>query len=359
MEEKIKKLQKFIKSQNLDAIIVTNPVNIFYLTNINNFDSEKGFLLLVLQNKWRLISSLFYQNRIQAVTKNSNIIYVPRNESISEYALKEIGNTKIIGFEKNDLSYYRYEIFKKLLKGKKLIPISNAIEQLRQIKTNEELALIKIAASITDTTMAQIIKLIKPGVTEFFLKRKVLEIIQDLGGQSCSFDPIIASGKFSADPHYEGSNKKIKNGEMVVIDMGARYKNYDADLTRTVFVGKATPKFKQMYQAVFDIQQKALNDCKIGITGKEIYDNTVNRFKQINQDQYFTHGLGHGVGIDIHELPNLNAAGIEKLTNNMVFTVEPGLYYPNYGGVRIEDLCAMIDNKLLILSQASKNLIEI
>jgi Xaa-Pro aminopeptidase len=201
-------LQKFIDSEKLDAMIVTNPVNIFYLTGVNNFDSEKGFLMVVFKNKYRLISSLFYQNRICGVIPNANAVYVPRGESISEYMLKEFGDEAAIGFEREDLSFARYELFKKVLRGKKLIPVSSAIEKFRQIKTDDEISLIKKAAAITDKTFAQLLKSIKPGVTELFLKRKVLEIMQDLGAQGCSFDPIVASGKNSADPHYEGSNKK-------------------------------------------------------------------------------------------------------------------------------------------------------
>ncbi|MFZ3099825.1 MAG: Xaa-Pro peptidase family protein [Minisyncoccales bacterium] len=359
MDDRIKILQKFIATQNLGGMIITNPANIFYLTGVNNFDSEKGFLMMVCKNKWRLISSLFYQNRIQGVIPNENAIYVPRGGSISEYLSKRFVAKEAIGFEREDLSFARYEIFKKALRGKKLIPVSDAIEQMRQIKNADEIALIKKAAAITDKTFAELLKLIKPGVAEIYLKQKTIEIMNGFGATGIAFDPIVASGKNSADPHYEGSNKKIKAGELVVIDIGARYKNYDADMTRMVFVGKAPAKYKNLYSLVLQTQQKAIAECKAGALPVQIFENAVNNFAAAGEDEFFTHGLGHGVGIDIHELPNLSPKGQGILENNMVFTVEPGLYHPGWGGIRIEDLCRMKNGKAEILSRTPKNLIEI
>jgi Xaa-Pro aminopeptidase len=359
MNDRIKKLQKTIAGRNFDAILITSPANIFYLTGINNFDSEKGFLMVVLKNDFLLISSLFYQNRISNILPSEKAVYVPRGESISGYAAKTLKNSKIIGFERENLSYSRYETFKKALRGKKLLPVSGAVEEFRKIKNSEELAMIKKAASITDKTFAAVLKLVKPGITELFIKRKVLEIMQDLGAQGCAFDPIIASAKFSADPHYGGSNKKIKAGEMIVIDIGARYKNYDADMTRMVFVGKAPQKYINTYNIVLEIQKMALKDCKAGISPKQVYDNAVENFKKYGEDWYFTHGLGHGVGINIHELPNLNDAGIGFFENGMVFTVEPGLYHSGWGGIRIEDLCVIENGFAKTISKTPKNIIEI
>ncbi len=359
MNSRINLLQKCLAGQNLDALIVTNPANIFYLTGVNNFDSEKGFLLAVFQNKWRLVSSLFYQNRINGVVPSKNIIYVPRGRSILESATKAIGDKKNIGFEREDISYARFEIFKKSLRGKKLVPVSGMIEQFRQIKSNEEIALIKKAARITDKTFAELMKLIKPGVSELFLKRKVLEIMQDMGAQGCSFDPIVAGGKNSADPHYEGSNRKIKKGEMAVIDIGARYKNYCADMTRMVFLGKATEKYKNLYRIVLQTQQKSLEECRVSALPGQVFENAVQNFKTFEQDEFFTHGLGHGTGINIHELPNLSPKGEGSFENGMVFTVEPGLYHPGWGGIRIEDLCVLQSGKLEILSKTPKEFIEI
>lgn len=359
MNARLGKLQKFIANQELDAIIITDPANIFYLTGVDNFDSRKGFLLIVYKSKWRLVSSIFYKSRIENAIAAKNQLWLKRGDSIATFIAKYLANCRAVGFERENLSFARYEIFKKSLRGKKLIPISDATEQFRQVKDESEIKLIKKAARVTDKTFAELLKLIKPGITELFLKLKILELMQDMGAQKCSFDPIVASGKNSADPHYEGSNKKLKAGEMIVIDLGARCKNYDSDMTRTVFLGKATEKFKNLYDLVLQTQQKAIAECNAGSSPAKIFENAVNNFAAAGQDRFFAHGLGHGVGINIHELPNLSPAGEEFLENDMIFTVEPGLYYPGWGGIRIEDLCRMKNGKVEILSQTPKNLIEI
>jgi len=181
----------------------------------------------------------------------------------------------------------------------------------------------------------------------------------DLGASGQAFEPIVACGKNAAAPHYSASYQKIKSGEMVLIDMGARYHNYNADLTRTVFVGKASVKFKEIYHLVLKTQEKAIKDCAPQIPVKEIYNNCIQNFAQSHQENYFTHGLGHGVGIEIHEEPSLTPCGVGNLENNMVFTIEPGLYYLGWGGIRIEDLITLKNNKNILLSKAPKNLIEI
>lgn len=359
MEQKILELQKTLKLAGLDALIVTNPANIFYLTGINNFDSEKGFLLAVGADGWKIITSRFYQNRVDAAIGRQNVIYVEKGQSMSENAARFLENLQNIGFEKENVTYAQFEVFRKAMRKKKLIPSGGLVEQMRQIKSVAEIALIKKAAAITDKAFAQALNIIKPGITEIGLKRRIVEMMQDMGATGGSFDPIVASGKFAADPHYEGANKKIKKGEMVLIDMGARYKNYDADMTRMVFVGHAPAKYRKMYEIVARTQELALKDCVIGAPVKRAYDNCVANLKKYGQDEYFTHGLGHGTGIEIHEEPSLSPGGDGNFENGMVFTVEPGLYYPGWGGIRIEDLCVMGNDKCATISKTPKHLIEI
>ncbi len=359
MENRIKKTQEAIKSAGLDGLIVTATANIFYLTGIANFEVDKGFMLIVTTTDWKLITSRFYQARVENICPRNNLIYVDRGESTSKSAAVLIKTGANIGFDPEDVSCAKFAAIKKSFKQRKILPSPGIIEELRIIKDAEEMALIRKAAAITDRTFGALIKLIRPGVTEIALKRKIIEMMQDMGASGGSFDPIVASGKNAADPHYEGANKKIKTGEMVLIDMGARYKNYDADLTRTVFIGKATPRFREVYNMVLETQEKALKDCVLGTAPTQIYDNCVANFKHYGQEDYFTHGLGHGVGIEIHEKPSLAPGGTGNLENGMVFTVEPGLYYPGWGGVRVEDLCVMSQGSNQRLSRAPKRLIEV
>ena len=168
----------------------------------------------------------------------------------------------------------------------------------------------------------------------------------------------MASGRASAEPHYRPLNKKIRSGEILLIDMGARYKGYCSDFTRTVFIGKPTQRFKKLYSIVLETQKKAIKKCRVGYPVKRLYEDCGLNFKKYKEDKYFVHSLGHGVGIDIHEFPHIGINSKERFKNGMVFTIEPGLYHKNLGGIRIEDLCVM-DKNCEVLSKASKKLIEV
>ncbi len=357
--ERIKIIQKAIKNEELDAFIVNGNANNYYLTGVVDNLIKNTFYLVILKNNFYFIGTNFHLKQIRKKIPQRNIRLADKSAGFGKIIVDILKNSEKIGFESHQFSYAKYENFKKLLAGKKFMPFADIVEQTRGIKSAGEIALIKKAAAITDKTFAELLKLIKPGVAEICLKQKTIEIMNGFGATGIAFDPIVASGKNSADPHYEGSNKKIKAGEMVVIDIGARYKNYDADMTRMVFVGKAPAKYKNLYSLVLQTQQKAIAECKAGALPVQIFENAVNNFAAAGEDEFFTHGLGHGVGIDIHELPNLSPKGQGMLENNMVFTVEPGLYHPGWGGIRIEDLCRMKNGKAEILSRTPKNLIEI
>lgn len=357
--KRIQCLQKFLRAEKLDAFLITNPANIFYLTGVSNFDSRKGFALLVLQNNFKLIAARFYQAKIDRVLAASQICYLEHGASMPKIIADLLDDAKNIAFEREDLLFAEYDIFKKSLRGKRFLPYGNIVKEIRQLKDDAELTLIKKAAAITDKTMAEILKLIKPGVAELFLKNKTQEIMQNLGAQGCAFNSIIASGVNSADPHYEGSNKQIKRGQMVVIDIGARYKNYNADMTRTVFVGKSSALFRARYQMVLTVQEDALKNCFLQNSPSEVHNLAMQDFKKFGEDAYFIHSLGHGVGIEIHELPNLSPFGTGDFQNGMVFTIEPGIYHAGWGGIRIEDLCVMQNGKAQPLTKLPKTLLEI
>ena len=357
--ERIETIQKAVRKEDLDAFIVNGNANNFYLTGITDSAIKNAFYLIITRNNFYFIATSFHLKQINEKIPEKNIRLADKSAGFGEIISNILKKSEKIGFESRQFSYAQYENFKKLLKGKKLVPFADMIEQTRLIKDDKEIALIKKAVSITDKTFTELVKLIKPGVTELWLKQKAAEIMGNLGANGTAFDTVIASGKNSADPHYEGSNKKIKTGEMIVIDIGARYKNYDADMTRMVFVGKAPEKYKKLYQIVLETQENGLKDCKLGASTGQIFDNCVENLKKYGEDQYFTHGLGHGVGIDIHELPNLTLDSADKLENGMVFTIEPGIYHVGWGGIRIENLCLMQNDKCVTLSKSPKNLIEI
>jgi Xaa-Pro aminopeptidase len=358
-QDRIKSAQKTVKDEGLDAFIVSGNSNNYYLAGIADNTISNAFCSIITKNDFYFVATSFHAKQLKDKLSPKNIRLADGNTGFGEIISGLLKDSGKVGFESDQLTYGRYLGFKKLLKGKTLVPAKDMIEQIRKIKDAQEFAAIKKAAAITDKTFIELLKLVKPGVSELFLKRKVLEIMQDLGAQGCSFDPIVASGKNSADPHYEGTNKKIREGEMVVIDIGARYKNYNADMTRTVFIGKAPEKYKNLYQIVLESQEKALAACKTGAPCRQCHLAAADNFEKYGQEQFFTTAVGHGVGIDIHELPYLSPYSKDSFQNGIVFAVEPGLYLVGWGGIRIEDLCAIQNGKCVILSKSPKKLIEI
>lgn len=356
---RIKKVQDKLKEKNIGAFLISNPSNIFYLGGFNGiFANEREFLLVVSINDFKVITSGIYQQEVKRKIPKEDFVITKERSGLFGEAIKTLKKYQKIGFEKEDLKYNEYDFLKKNLKGKKIIPISMLVEDFRKIKDKGEIKIIKKAAEITDRTFEKILKIIKPGLTEKFIQRKIIEIMEKLGGEGLSFEPIVASGKGSAEPHYLASNKKIKSGEILLIDMGAKYKGYCSDFTRTVFIGKASQRFKKLYSIVLEVQEERIKNAKVGYSVKKLYQDSVLNFKKYKEDKYFVHGLGHGIGIDEHEFPGIGINGEGKFENGMVFTIEPGLYHKNFGGIRIEDLCLMNEN-CEVLSKFPKKLIEI
>lgn len=355
-ENKIKKIQEELKKENLDAFLVCNPSNIFYLTGLRGILEEREFLLTISKEGWELIVPEMYSSEVEK--KTTNFSATKERRGLFLKAIEGLKSFKNIGFEKEDLKYEEYENLRKNLKERKLFPISGLIENLRKIKSQGEIRLIKKAAEIGDKTFYSILKIIKPGLTEKFIQRKIIELMEDFGAEGPAFLPIAASGKGSAEPHHLALNKKIKKGEILLLDFGARYKGYCSDFSRTIFIGKAPQRFKRIYNVVLETQEIAIEKCRADYPIKNLFQEAVSNFRKYKEEKNFIHNLGHGVGIDAHEFPPLGPATEGVFKQGMVITIEPGLYYKNFGGVRIEDLC-LVGEKCKELTKASKEIIEI
>jgi Xaa-Pro aminopeptidase len=357
MFERIAALQKVLCEENLESILVTDPANIFYFTGLWD-PIEKGFWLFVCQNNFWVVTSIFHKNIAEEKIPKDHLVISLKSSRLQNFLDLASGINKI-SFEKDSLTYAEYEIFKKALKNKEFTPCSGLAEKIRKIKTKDEIEKIRKAAKITDNAFEEVLKIIKPGQSEIFIGRKIREMMEDLGADGTAFDSIVASGKNGTDLHHTCSQKKIKDGEMIIIDIGAKYKGYCADFTRTVFVGKATPKFKKMYQMVLEVYKNSISRCHAGLPISGSFSAAMDDFKKNGEENNFIHALGHGVGIEAHELPYLGSyEGQGNFENGMVVAIEPGLYHKGFGGVRIEDLC-LINGKCKPFSKISKEIVEI
>ena len=340
---------------DMDVCFVTSQKNRLYFTG---FNSSFGYLLIsrdrtVLITDFRYAELAEYLNNegLEVVAGAGADLYGLLTNTLAEM------NAKKIGIEETSLTLSQFAAMKRALPDFEYVNAGKAISQMRRIKTKKELELIATAQSITDKAFRKILKFIKPGVTELAIAAELEYQMRKLGADGVAFDTIIASGVNTSKPHANPTEKKVCSGDAVTMDFGAKYHGYCSDMTRTIFVGKPSDEMKNIYQVVLKAQNNAIKNMSAGMTGKQV-DSLAREVIQANgYGDRFTHGLGHSVGIDIHEKPMCNEASEEILEENMLMTVEPGIYVPGVGGVRIEDLVILKQDGVKNLTTSAKDII--
>jgi Xaa-Pro aminopeptidase len=263
---------------------------------------------------------------------------------------------KKLGYEKTDLKVSELENLSKKL-PLKLVGTQNLIEKLREVKSNEEVSVITKAAQITDQVFQKILPKLKAGLREQEVEAKIRTESAKLGASGQSFAPIVAAGKHSSIPHHLTSNYRLRLGDVVLIDFGAKWSGYCSDMTRTVFLKKPTSKQKEVYDLVLKAQEVAIKGIKPGMTGAQADKFARKIIERAGFGENFLHSLGHGVGIEVHDGLRLVPKNKVVLRPGMVFTIEPGVYLPGKFGVRIEDLVVMKDDGVKVLSKSPKDLL--
>lgn len=354
-EIRIKKLRKKLKKENISALFITSSKNIYYLTGISFSENEREGYLLVTKNKTYIFTDKRYTGEIEATFLE--IIEIIREKRLIESLKYIITKQKLTAFhfEKNDLKYSEFENFKR--DGIKFVPSTGLVENLRVIKDEKEIKLLKRTCIFTDKAFEFILKKIKLGISEKELAFEMEIFIRKNGGQ-IAFPTIVAFGKNSAIPHHAIDDTKLKKNSIILLDFGVDVNGYKSDMTRTVFFGKADEKTKKIYEVVLSSQKKAIESLKRAETTNipaEIVDDEFNNagFESL------IHGLGHGIGLDIHEAPSVSKFSKTKIEQGMVFTVEPGIYINGFGGVRIEDDILITRTGIEVLTKSKKSLIEI
>jgi len=261
-----------------------------------------------------------------------------------------------IGFEREQATFAWYEDLATRLKGFELIPVSGLVEGIRAVKDEDEIALIRQAASLTDKALEDVLPMLRPGVTEHDVAVELEYRMRKLGADAPAFDTIVASGARSAMPHGRASGKVLAAGDFVTIDMGARVGGYASDLTRTFVMSHASREQEKVYRLVLEAQEKSLAAVRPGRTGKQIDAVARDIIATAGHGDHFGHGLGHSVGLDVHETPRLAATSDAAVEPGNVITVEPGVYVSGWGGVRIEDLVVVRPDGAEVLSRFPKKL---
>ncbi len=344
------KSRKLLEDANLDALLVTNKENRFYLSG---FTGSDGVLLLTADQVMLFIDSRYTE---QAGIECPNVTLKCLQGSIYDDIGSIIENDKIntIGFEAEDLSYSKYIKLKDNLTGAKLVPTNGLVENLRVVKNDKEIANIRHAAHIADETFEHILKLIKPGVRESSIALEMEYFMRKAGAEGIAFDFIVASGVRSALPHGKASDKKIEKGDLLTIDFGAVYGRYHSDMTRTLVIGYPTTKQQRIYDLVLEAQIAGIEKVKAGVRASEVDKSARDIIDGQGYGEYFRHGTGHGVGLAVHEEPRISAKNDFILRAGMVITVEPGVYIPGWGGVRIEDMVIVKEAGYELITKSPK-----
>lgn len=341
-------VKKVIEMNNADAFLFVSDVNRYWYTE---FQSSYGFVVCTLNKTYLFLDKRYFQKAVDTI-KDENIIIIDlKSQQQVLDLLVELGVNKLLVekeyFLLSDFSFYGKDITK-------IIPFQSSI--LRIQKTAKELKNIQKACDIVCETMNWIQTVIEPGMTEIEVSNMVSAHMLDLGAEKNSFDPIVASGPNGAYPHHRPSNRVIENNEFVTIDMGCIYKGYCSDLTRTFPIGTPDQKLIDAYNVVLKSNETGIQSVKYKMNGNELDKICRDIISETEFKDYFVHSTGHGVGIEVHELPSVSTSYNKPLEHNSVITVEPGIYIPGLGGIRIEDM-VLVDknnNHITLTSLANK-----
>ncbi|MEF2244842.1 MULTISPECIES: M24 family metallopeptidase [unclassified Paenibacillus] len=353
--ERVHKLRQLMEQKGIQAMLISSSVNRRY---VSGFTGSSG-MVLVTGTAQFVITDFRY--RTQAPLQSPQFAIVEHGAIMMNAVLELLNQESIkeLAFEQDHVTYSDYLMWSKLLQDINLKPASGLVEQLRMIKDEQELQIMQEAADLADRTFAYIQRLVQPGMKESDLALEMEVFMRSNGATSSSFDTIVASGERSALPHGVASDRIIGSNEFVKFDFGAYYKGYCSDITRTVVVGKPTAKHIEIYNIVLEAQLHALAHIKPGMTGKEADALARDVINKYGYGDLFGHSTGHGLGMEIHEAPRLSMLSDTILTPGMTVTVEPGIYVPGFGGVRIEDDIVITDSGIKILTSSTKDLITL
>ncbi len=351
---------KILENLHLDAMVITDAYNMRY---ISGFRGGEGILYLS-QTQRVLITDSRYTEQAE---KESDFTIVEehsghrRTEILKECIAKEEKSDEFrMGYEDQALLCSQFHMLSAGLPVTDWVPVESAVDDLRRVKTEEEIVCLAKAEEIGDIAFKEILSKIKVGMTELELAAELEYAMKKAGAENLSFSTIAASGLNSSMPHAIPGEKKLEEGDFITMDFGCKYRGYCSDMTRTVVLGKANDRQKEIYNAVLAAQLAALESLKPGVTGASVDKIARDKISELGLgDVCFSHGLGHSVGLFIHESPRLSPLDNTVLQPGMIETVEPGIYVPGFGGVRIEDMVVITEDGCRNLTHSPKELIEI
>lgn len=352
-QARLARLRERMLQSELDAILISKPENQAYLSG---FTGSYG-LLLITPSAALLFTDFRYQEQATAQAP-AFTVEMPEGSLIAAAAkMIESERRSRVGFESDFLTFDGYKAYADVITADSLVAAGGLVEEIRMIKDESELAIMRQAAQIADEAFAAILPMIKPGVREWDLAMELQYQMMKRGAEGLAFDIIAASGVRSSMPHGRASDKVVEQGDLLTFDFGALYQGYCSDMTRTVVLGEPTAEQRRIYNIVLEAEQRGLAACKAGITGGELDAVCRDYILEHGYGPEFGHSTGHGVGRYIHEGPRLRKGSAQVLQPGMIVTIEPGIYLPGWGGVRIEDMVLVTEEGCEIFTKTTKDLL--
>lgn len=353
MNSRIHTLRSQFPNLGIDAFLITNLPHLRYASN---FSGSYG-AGLVTRSAAVLVTDGRYTTQAHRQAKGWSIRIAPESlfDELARTNLLRHGSR--VGFDGNALPYSSYLSLKKKFPQVQFISKVGIIEKITAVKDPAELRKIRRAVAITDAVFKEILDCVRPGVPELDVAAEISYRQRKLGAEADAFESIVASGPRGALPHGRASSRKIRDREFVTLDFGCVYEGYYSDLTRTVSVGKPSRQWKTIYQIVLDAQRKAIDAAATGISARDLDAVARSHIRKMGYEEYFNHSLGHGLGMQIHEPPRISMRSSARLQPGNVITIEPGIYIPHSGGVRIEDDVLITNGSCEVLTKSSKELL--
>lgn len=336
--EHFEKIQNRMKAAGLDGLMLVSEPNRFYASGFPTMADEDGLVLVTAENCYFITDSRYTEaaeralKSAQLVLRGNAAPYL----AILQKLIPENG-VKKLGFEDDAMTVKSYREFSEGL-ACEFVPASDLMKELRQSKDDEEIANMITAQRIAEKALAQLLTELKTGMTEKEIAARLQYLLLLNGAEKMSFDPIIASGPNSSLPHAVPTDRKLQAGDFLTIDYGAVYHGYASDTTRTVAIGYATDEMRKVYDVVLAAQEKGISLAKTGVIGKEVHNAAHDVIRAAGYGEYFGHGFGHSLGLEIHEAPNFNSRNDKPMPDRAAVSAEPGIYLPGKFGVRIEDV---------------------
>lgn len=348
------KLEQFFVKHGFDVLLVSNLPNIRYLCG---FSGSEGVLLLTRESAWLLCDSR-YTTQAAAETVDTEIRQFSEKHDAVSILLDELKLDRI-GFESAHITVAAFMELSAKLKGRQMVPVGADLDQIRAHKDQDEIVRLAAVARIASDALQAVVTMVRPGVSEADIARELEFEMRRRGADGRSFDFIVASGQRGAMPHGRASDKIVASGELVTIDYGAVMDGYCSDETVTVAAGQPDLRSREIYDIVLEAHDRAISLVRPGKSCRELDAVARDFIKEQGYGEYFGHGLGHGVGLEIHEKPVVSPRSETIIEEGMVFTIEPGIYIPGFGGVRIEDTVTVTSDGCQLLTQVPKTLMTI